>query len=72
MKTFNDYLNDPAIVDEPMGVRRVHAIRLQLQDERKNMTLSEYAEAATKDTEALFAEHGLAVPWAHLEPCNRA
>jgi hypothetical protein len=67
-KTAEDYMNDPAIADEPMGLRQVHAIRLKLQDERKGMTAKEYAAEAKKNTEILFAEYGIPLKWGALTP----
>jgi len=40
-KTLDEYMNDPDIVDEPMALREVHAIRLKIHDEIKDMTLAE-------------------------------
>ena len=51
-KTFNDYLNDPDIVNEPSALREVHAARLMIQDETKDMTIAErtayYHESAAR------------------------
>jgi hypothetical protein len=33
MKTIDDYMNNPAIVDEPPHIREIHAARLMIQDE---------------------------------------
>ena len=41
MKTLNDYMNDPSLVNEPMPLREIHAIRLMLYDETKDMTPTE-------------------------------
>ncbi len=41
MKRLDDYINDPRIVDEPMPLREVHAIRLMIYDETKDMTATE-------------------------------
>jgi hypothetical protein len=41
-KTIDDYLNDPDLVNEPKALREVHAIRLKIHDERKEMTTTEY------------------------------
>jgi hypothetical protein len=49
MKTFEDYYNDPAIVDEPSALREIHAIRFMLADQTKNMTVEEYHEAMWRD-----------------------
>jgi hypothetical protein len=40
-KSFDDYLNDPRIKNEPMGLRITHAMRFKVQDETKGMTPSE-------------------------------
>ena len=41
MKTLNDYMNDPSVVNERMPLREVHAIRLMLYDRTKDMTPNE-------------------------------
>lgn len=41
MKTFDDYLNDPRLKNEPMGLRITHAMRFKVQDEIKDMTAAE-------------------------------
>ena len=40
-KTLDDYLNDPELADEPSALREVHAIRLMIRDETKDMTAAE-------------------------------
>jgi Zn/Cd-binding protein ZinT len=40
-KTFDDYLNDPRIKDEPMGLRMTHAMRFKVQEETQDMTAAE-------------------------------
>ena len=40
-KTFDDYYNDPDIINEPTALREVHAIRLMIQDETKDMSAAE-------------------------------
>ena len=66
MKTLDDYMNDPDIVDEPMALREIHAIRLMTQDMTRDMTFEErkafYEEAATR----FFASTGKPVPYANL------
>jgi hypothetical protein len=51
-KTIDDYLNDPDLADEPQSLREVHAARLMIQDETKDMTATErtayYHEAAMR------------------------
>jgi len=41
VKTLVDYMNDPSVVNEPMPLREVHAIRLMLYEETKDMTPAE-------------------------------
>jgi hypothetical protein len=68
MKTIEDYMNDPAIADEPPPVREIHAARLMIQDERKGMTAGEFSEAAEKDAIAISEKYGLPLVWADLQP----
>ena len=41
MKTLNDYMNDPSVVNEQMPLREVHTIRLMIYDETKDLTPAE-------------------------------
>jgi hypothetical protein len=41
IKTIDDYLNDPDLADEPSALREIHAIRLMIHDETKDMTVAE-------------------------------
>jgi len=41
VKTLSDYMKDPAVVNMPMPLREVHAIRLMIFDEIKDMTSAE-------------------------------
>jgi hypothetical protein len=60
----NDYLNDPSLAKEPIALREVHAARLKIQDETKNMTFTEkkayYHDGAT----AFFARLGITPKYA--------
>jgi len=51
-KTIDDYLKDPDLANEPEALREVHAARLMIQDETKDMTATErtayYHEAAKR------------------------
>ena len=51
-KTLDDYLDDPDLTNEPSALREVHAARLMIQDETKEMTAEErtvyYHEAAVR------------------------
>ncbi len=42
------YMNDPDIMNEPMPLREVHAIRLMIYDEIKNLTVEERVEYTKK------------------------
>ena len=48
MKTYRDYMDDSDIVNEPMALREVHAIRLLIQDETKDMTPEQCRERTQK------------------------
>jgi hypothetical protein len=41
-KSLDDYMNDPDIINEPMALREIHAIRLMIHEERKGLTIAEY------------------------------
>jgi hypothetical protein len=43
MRTFQDYMETPEIADEPFFLREIHAARLMIQDETRNMTPEERA-----------------------------
>ena len=43
-KTIDDYMNDPDIINEPSALREIHAIRLMIHDETKNMASKEHTE----------------------------
>jgi len=68
MKTIEDYLNDPRLVNDPdmadalEPVRRIHAIRLKIQDETAGMTAAEMSALFKKDIDECFARLGLPPP----------
>jgi hypothetical protein len=67
MKTINDYLNDPSLVNEPIALREIHAVRLMIHDETKNMTTEEkraYHDNNRKETDACFARLGVTPQYA--------
>ena len=35
------YMNDSEIINEPMPLREIHAVRLKIYDETKNLTVNE-------------------------------
>jgi hypothetical protein len=68
MKTIQDYMNDPRILNDPdmeralEPIKELHAIRLKIQDETAGMTVAEKAGYHRKKTEDLFASMGLPPP----------
>ena len=58
-KPFEEYLNDPRIVNEPMGLRMTHAMRFKIQEERDAMTVAKYSEISSKRAEQFFSEVGI-------------
>ena len=58
-KSFEDYLNDPRIKNEPMGLRITHAMRFKVQEERESMTSAEYNDISSKRTEHFFSVAGI-------------
>ena len=65
MKTLEDYMDDPRLVNDPGMVDalepiiRIHAIRLKIQDETAGMTVEERNALFKKNADALFARLGL-------------
>ncbi|MCL2608571.1 MAG: hypothetical protein FWD94_01530 [Treponema sp.] len=64
MKTLDEYMNDPDIVNEPMPWREIHAVRLKIYDETKDMTFEERKAYYRESTERFFASMGKPVPYA--------
>ena len=64
MKTVQDYMNDPRILNDPgmagalEPIREIHAARLMLQDETANMSTAEKIEFLNKKAEAFLAPMG--------------
>ena len=64
MKTVQDYLNDPRILNDPdmagalEPVKEIHAIRLKIQDETADMTITEKVESLNKEAETFLAPLG--------------
>jgi len=58
-KSFDDYLNDPRIKNEPMGLRITHAMRFKVQDETEGMTPSERTAYYHEGTKAAFSRLGI-------------
>ena len=58
-KTFDDYMNDPDIINEPMGLRITHAMRFKVRDETKNMTFEEREAYSNEAMKRAFASIGM-------------
>ena len=58
-KTFDDYLNDTRIKDEPMGLRITHAMRFKVQDDIAGMTPEEEAVYHQEKANAAFSRIGI-------------
>jgi hypothetical protein len=54
-KCLNEYMNDPDIVDEPMALREIHAIRLRIHDETKDLTPEEHTAYFKEGAEQFLA-----------------
>ena len=65
MKTLEEYMTDPRLVNDPGMVNalapiiRIQAIRLKIQDETAGMTVEERNALFKKDADAHFARLGL-------------
>jgi hypothetical protein len=68
MKTVQDYLNDPRLLNDPnmIGalepIKEIHAIRLKIQDETAGMSAMEEASYHRQKTADLFSSLGLPPP----------
>jgi hypothetical protein len=68
MKTIQDYLNDPRMLNDPdmaaalEPVKEIHAARLMIQDETAGMTAAQKSEYLKKNMFAMFASMGLPPP----------
>ena len=58
-KTFDDYLNDPRIKNEPMGLRITHAMRFKVQDDTAGMTPEEELAYYHEGAKAAFSRLGI-------------
>jgi hypothetical protein len=59
MNKLEKYLSDPDIINEPMPLREVHAIRLMMQDETVGMNTEERHSYWRKKTDPVIQEFGL-------------
>ena len=58
-KTYEEYLNDPRIIHEPMGLRITHAMRFKVQDDIAGMTPEEEAAYHREKSNSAFARIGM-------------
>jgi hypothetical protein len=58
-KTFDDYLNDPRIKDEPMGLRMTHAMRFKVRDDTAGMTPTDEAAYYHEGTHSVLSQMGI-------------
>jgi len=59
MSNLEKYMNDPDIINEPMALREVHAIRLMLHEEKKNLTPEKRAEHTRIVADKIMEKYGL-------------
>ncbi|MDR1193529.1 MAG: hypothetical protein LBK98_05085 [Peptococcaceae bacterium] len=59
MNDLDKYMNDPDIIDEPMPMREIHAIRLMIQAETKEMSPAERARHTHEQAQKVMEEYGL-------------
>jgi len=68
MKTVQEYMNDPRMLNDPAmagtlePVREIHAIRLMIQDETAGMTAAERSAFRKQTIAAFFSGLGLPPP----------
>jgi hypothetical protein len=72
MKTIQDYINDPRLLNDPQiagaleSVKETHAIRLKIQDETAGMTAAEWAEFYNNEAISALVRHGLSPQLVHF------
>jgi len=59
MSNLEKYMNDPDIINEPMALREVHAIRLMLHEEKKNLTPEKRAKHTRRVADEIMEKYGL-------------
>jgi len=61
VKKLEIYINDPSVVNDPMPLREVHAIRLMIYDETKDMTPAERTAYYNRSKVEIQKKYGLKV-----------
>jgi hypothetical protein len=59
MKTIDDYMKLPELANELVALREVHAIRLMIHDETKNMTAEERTSYYHEETRDILSQLGI-------------
>ena len=72
MSKYEKYMNDPDIIDEPMPLREIHAIRLMINDETKDMTVDERINHTNDSVRRLEEKHGITFRRPEAEYLRRA
>jgi hypothetical protein len=68
MKTVQEYMKDPRLLNDPdmagalEPIKEIHAIRLKIQDETAGMSAAEESEYHREKTFAMFTSMGLPLP----------
>jgi len=61
-------MNDPDIINEPMPLREIHAIRLMIHDETKDMTPEERTALVSAESSALLRQYGIRLKMVEANP----
>ncbi|GHV73731.1 hypothetical protein AGMMS49940_10330 [Spirochaetia bacterium] len=70
MKTIEEYMNDPRILNDPFmedgPIREIHAARLMLQDETAGMTIQEKCDCLNNKARESLVRHGITPEFVNL------
>ena len=61
MNELAKYMNDIDIINEPLSLRKVHAIRLMLHEETKGMSPEEHADFLNTEAQIIVEKLGFKV-----------
>ena len=61
MNSLDRYMYDPEIINEPMPLREIHAIRLKIYDETKNMTVDERRAYYTEGLDEICQQYNIKI-----------
>ena len=61
MPEYDKYMLDSDIIEEPMPLREIHAIRLMLHEKTKHMNPDEYTRYVREQTKDVILKYGLNV-----------